>query len=273
MLRSFSLRKAGRLSEFFVDRLRPFIRRMPYQGFDLYYSKGTSLIGRIHGGAIYEPELTRHIVNLLSASQKPFFLDIGSNIGLIVLNVLAEIPNVVIHAFEPGPHQHLLFKRTIRANKLENRVVLHNAALGSDSGTTDFAIHSTIHASGDGFKDTGRAGPARYIRVKCETLDHWWESNGRPIVTVIKIDTEGSEFLVLKGASLLLNECQPVILMEIWPENIKPYAYEVEDIVAWFNEKSYNLYTLPGDAVNISNLGKYMGLQECFVAHPAGEMR
>jgi len=240
---------------------------MSYRGFDLYYSKGTSLIGRIHGGTIYEPEVTRYIVNLLARSQKPLFLDIGANIGLITLNVLAEIPDVIIHAFEPGPHQYSLFRKTIQANSLETRVRLHNTALTSKAGSNDFAIHNSADASGDGFEDTGRAGSARYIRVQCETLDHWWESNGRPSVTVVKIDTEGSEFLVLKGASLMLNVCRPTVLMEIWPENIKAYPFEVEDIVAWLNQKSYQLYTLPGEPVTASSLGNYMGLQEFFVAH------
>jgi len=240
---------------------------MSYQGFDLYYSKGTSLIGRIQGGAIYEPEVSRYIVSLLSRSQKPLFLDIGANIGLIALNVLAEIPGAIIHAFEPGPHQYYLFRKTIQANNLETQVILHNTALGSEAGTNDFSIHNTAHASGDGFKDTGRAGPARYIRVRSETLDHWWESNGRPSVSVVKIDTEGSEFLVLKGASLLLHVCRPIVLMEIWPDNIKVYPFEVEDIVVWLNQRSYQLYTLPGEPVNTSNLGNFIGLQEFFVAH------
>jgi hypothetical protein len=133
-------------------------------------------------------------------------------------------------------------------------------------GTLDFAIHNTAHASGDGFEDTGRAGPTRNIRVRCETLDEWWQSNGKPNVTVIKIDTEGSEFLVLKGASMLLHECQPIILMEIWPENIKAYPFRVEDILIWLNEKKYQLNTLDGDPVNLSNLKNYIGFHEFFVA-------
>ena len=272
MLSSLLPRKAGRIFDVFLDKLKPFIRSMSYRGFDLYYSKDTSLITRIQGGAIYEPEVSRYIVNLLSHSRKPFFLDIGANIGLVALNVLAEIPEVIIHAFEPGPHQYNLFRKTIQANRLETRVILHNTALASEAGTHDFAIHNSIHASGDGFEDTGRAGPARFIRVRCETLDHWWVSNGRPSVTAVKIDTEGSEFLVLKGALSLLRKCRPSILMEIWPENIKVYPFDVKGVVAGLNQMSYQLYTLSGDLVSTSNLNNYIGFQEFFVAHPVGEV-
>lgn len=266
MFRSFLARKAVRFLDVSFDRLVPFIRKTSYQGFDLYYSRGTSLIGRIQGCSIYEPDLSRCIVNLLSRSEKPLFLDVGANIGLVTLNILAEIPHTLIHAFEPSPHQYKLFKKTIHANGLENRVILHAAALSSEAGTCDFAIHNTVDASGDGFKDTGRAGPAHFITVECYTLDHWWELTGRPSVTAAKIDTEGSEFMVLQGARLLLDSCRPVVFMEIWPGNIKVYPFEVEDIISWLNQKGYGLYTLAGDPVNIFNVKNYLGLHESFVA-------
>jgi precorrin-6B methylase 2 len=58
------------------------------------------------------------IVAELTKAATPTFLDVGANIGLMTLNVLASVPSARIHAFEPGPDQRSLLERTIAANRL-----------------------------------------------------------------------------------------------------------------------------------------------------------
>jgi FkbM family methyltransferase len=263
------LRAAKKIFKLFVDYLKPFIRKKKYRKYILYYSRGTSLINHIARTKIYEPELSSFIVRTLQLSgDKPIFVDVGANIGLITLNVLAELPKTIIYAFEPGPHQYSLFKKTIEANNLNDRVFLNNKALSNKQGRSRFAVHETKHSSGDGFLFTGRAKSARYIFVDCQTLDDWWKINNKKNIKLIKIDTEGSELMVLEGAEKVIENCQPFIVLEIWPKNLEVYPYGVEDILSWFNKQNYIVYTLNGHVVNSFNIQKYLGLFDSFVAFP-----
>jgi FkbM family methyltransferase len=263
------LKLVKKILEFFFDYLKPFIRKKKYRNYVLYYSRGTSLIDHIARTKIYEPELSSFIVRTLKLnSEKPVFVDVGANIGLITLNVLADLPQTIIYAFEPGPHQYALLKKTIEANNLKDRVFLYKKALSNKPGRSRFAVHETKHSSGDGFLFTGRAKSAQYISVDCQTLDNWWKINNKKNIKLIKIDTEGSELMVLDGAKKVIENCQPFIVLEIWPKNLEVYPYGVEDILFWFDKQNYTVYTLNGNVVNSSNIEKYLGVFDSFVAFP-----
>ncbi len=244
-----------------------FIKRRKYRGFWLYYSKGTSLVGRIKRSAsIYEPELSARIVRELGRTKTPIVLDVGANIGLITLNVLSELQQVMVYAFEPGRHQYALFAKTISTNNLEDKVTLYSDALSHSSGIRTFAAHRSRDSSGDGFLDTGRAGPVRFATVSCPTMDQWWISNYKPKVKVVKLDTERSEMWILRGATDCLRECRPVLFLEIWPENLNAHGYAAQDVLSWLNQNDYDLSTLNDEPVDFHNCQSYFGLQESFIA-------
>lgn len=231
-----------------VDDLLPHGRRtMSYKGFKVVYSRRTSLVERIRQYGDYEPEITRAIAAELGSATKTL-VDVGANIGLISLGVLAEVPGARIFAFEPGRHQHDLFRGTIRRNGLERAITLSPLALSDRPGRAEFAVHSTRHSSGDGFVDTGRAGPSRIVSVETDTLDRWWERSGRPSIDVIKIDTEGSELLVLRGASEVLTHCRPVLFLEIHPPNVRGYTYSTDDVRWHVEGQGYRLEAVSGES-------------------------
>jgi FkbM family methyltransferase len=263
------LKLVKNIFKLFVDYLKPFIREKEYRKYILYYSRGTSLIDHIARTKIYEPEVSSFIIRMLQLSgEKPIFVDVGANIGLITLNVLAELPQTTIYAFEPGPHQYSLFTKTIESNNLKDRVFLYKKALSDQQGHSLFAVHETKHSSGDGFLFTGRAKSVRYIFVDCQTLDNWWKINDEKNINLIKIDTEGSELMVLNGARKVIETCQPFIVLEIWPKNLEVYPYSAKDILTWFNEQNYMVYTLNGHMVNSFNIEKYLESFDSFVASP-----
>src|SRR6185295_8133105 len=135
----------------FLDSRKPYLNSIRYMGFNLYYSRGYSLINRIRFGnpdRIYERELCEHIARELKNSGSKKFLDIGANIGLITLYILGMVPESVVYAFEPAPHQHELFRTTIFANRLESRVVLEKKALGKEDGSATFFIHDAVYSAG-----------------------------------------------------------------------------------------------------------------------------
>ena len=265
------VKKIRREAIHFIDEFKPFVRTVQYKGVRLYYSKGTSIVesnsaNPVRFGGTYEPLETAIIVETLNNNSSPIFVDIGANIGLISMNVLAEVPKVVIHAFEPGPHQYSLLEKTVKNNGLENRVSLYQKAIGTKNGKMNFYMHSKKHSSGDGFLDTKRAGKTNVCSVDVTTLDTWWDAVGRPKVNTIKMDIEGAELFALKGAQTLMSRCRAVILLEIHPANLLPYPYSASDILAWLNEHEYHLKTISNEIVTFDNFSSVLKHETSFVA-------
>jgi len=232
---------------------------MVYCGFDLSYGSGMSIVARTRKEGVFEQQLCSDIVKFLSKQENPTFLDIGGNIGLISLYVLANSPNSKVYVFEPGRLQFDLFSRTVQTNSLGDRVALYNVALGEESGEREFFIHDKREAAKDGFRDTGRGGTARVTAVHVDTLDAWWKDIGRPVINVIKIDTEGAELLILRGGSECIAATRPRIYLEIEARNLDVYPYTPGDILSWLHSNEYELFSLGGGLIkDTSSLEQYL---------------
>jgi FkbM family methyltransferase len=249
------------------DKYGPETRKISYKGFKVYFSRGTSLIERIRQTGHYEPETVEAIVSALK-THKGALVDVGANIGLISLATLSEIPSLKVFAFEPGPHQRKYFALTIAKNNLGRYIKLSPLAMGDKRASATFYTHDPRHVSGDGLLDTGRAGTAQAIKVKVETLDHWWQEQGKPEVSVLKLDIEGAELLALRGAQKFLKVCRPTIFIEIHSLNLKNYPYGAEDVFDFLKKAGYQLYTYSSKEVrSYATLIK----ETDFIAKPARE--
>ena len=243
-------------------RVKRSIERNPdeiykYCGFLLPYKVSPAIARVLESGEYWEDKLTKTIIGLLSslATPRPLVLDIGANVGLVTLGIVAASHSVNVCAFEPAPFQRRLLKKTISTNDLGDRIHVYEIAFGAEKGKASFATHFGIDASGlDGFFDTGAGGLASQITVNVDKLDNWWIANGSPKVDIIKLDTEGSELWVLQGANQLLQTCKPTLFIEIYPEWLKHYSYSPQDVLVWLKDHGYCLYTLEGKQVPASEL-------------------
>lgn len=251
-----------------IDNRGAEVCRIEYRGRTLLYGRGDSLIKKIRNGRIFEEKMCRAIVDDLAKKQGSGFLDIGANIGLISLYVLSERPNTKIYAFEPGPYQSEYFEKTIAENKLETQIELTRNALGDRNEKVTFMTHFAQSSSGDGLIDTKRAGAAIPVTVDMTTLDLWWSSAKKPNIGVVKIDTEGAELWILRGAEKFLEEMKPVIFLEIETKNLQVYPYTRNDILKWFIEHSYNLYTLDNELCTLENFSSFIGKYDTYIARP-----
>lgn len=252
-----------------IDRLSFFGARSNYRGFKVYHSVGDSLIRRIRIQQTYEPEVTLALIRYLRELESPVFVDIGANIGLISLNVLASIPRARIFAFEPGKTQFEHLSRTIKSNGLEGRLTGYNVGLSRENGWETFYIHGAKDSSGDGFNDTGRAGDAQQIQVQVTKLDTWWENQGEPEINVLKVDTEGAEMMVFEGCTRILSELKPVILFEVHPANLASYPYQADDVIGYLTGFGYQVSTLSGKLVSDVNLSSVLTLNNDLIAVPS----
>lgn len=139
--------------------------------------------------------------------------DLGANIGTWSLLCKTLIPSVVIHAFEPTPVYQEGFSRS--TSGLQN-IVLHKVGAGAESRKATFNLsgHSSSFLSVSenllrmypGEKKTGE------ITVDMVRLDDYVQSQGLPLPDLMKLDVEGYELEVLKGAINCMKHCRYIIL-------------------------------------------------------------
>jgi FkbM family methyltransferase len=147
---------------------------------------------------------------LLSSVAPDLVLDVGANRGQFSLVARATHPQTPIHAFEPQPGEAAIYRKLMAHRP---GIVLHELALGDQPGEADLHISrrrdsSSLLPIGDLqaklFPATEEVGTHR---VKVVTLDslkaHW--STARRIL--LKLDVQGFELAVLRGAPDTLCQC------------------------------------------------------------------
>jgi len=252
----------------FVTNIGALVCQRTYQGFTVYYNRGNALIDRLRKEQYFERELCERIIGDLENSKKKIFLDIGANIGLMTLSVLARVPKTSVFAFEPGPLQAGFFEKTVAENKLTDRVTFYRKALGESTGTATFFVHDGADVAKDGFKNTGRGEGGHEISVTVDTLDHWWQTAGKPKVAVVKIDTEGAELFVLKGGAEFLSTVKPVLYLEVEPSNLAVYPYTATDIIRFLDSVGYAVSTLGDMMVTLENINEFTKKFDTYRAFP-----
>ena len=139
------------------------------------------------------------------------FLDIGANVGKysIMLGKRMGVDGRVL-AFEPEPNNIKSLKKNIELNRVNNIDIIEKACSNS-KGEIDFYLSSN---NTGGHSITAKTN--NKITVQADTLDNILKERGVSRVDMVKIDVEGAEYLVLRGASIMLRKFRPKIIFESW---------------------------------------------------------
>jgi FkbM family methyltransferase len=159
-----------------------------HSGFDRYISP------RIRERGSWEPFETRIMYALLRPGD--VFIDIGANIGWhTVMSGLRVGGAGRVFAFEPEGSNADLLERNVALNELKN-VKVFRCALSERTGTS--ALVKSATNMGDHRIAAGSTG----LTVPVDTLDHLVASGGVDLARarIVKIDTQGAEAMVLRGA-------------------------------------------------------------------------
>jgi FkbM family methyltransferase len=141
-------------------------------------------------------------------------LDVGASLGLwtVPLAKVAREVGARVWAFEPHPQNHQWLERNVALNGLEDTVTIHRCALGDAVGEARMGIGET-----QDFQQGGNAAinvdseSALGVLVPIKRLDDFAIPAS---VSAMKIDVEGYEISVLRGAKELIARDRPVILGE-----------------------------------------------------------
>jgi FkbM family methyltransferase len=122
-------------------------------------------------------------------------LDVGANIGMFSLAVANRFPEADIYAFEPSPEAYPRLAENVKLNGSSNVKPVNRAVYSSSSvlGFSDSRSTTSAHIT--------ETGPTL---VQAVTLDDFCIERGICRVGLLKIDVEGAELEVLKGANRTL---------------------------------------------------------------------
>ncbi|TRY30330.1 FkbM family methyltransferase [Aliiglaciecola sp. M165] len=163
----------------------------------------------------YQPEELKIIKNILSKLDEPVAIDVGANTGHHSL-FMSQFCSVV-HCFEPESENYRFLVR----NSLVNRasLVLNNCALSDFSGSQTLWLDKFNNGKHSLFREHVNAqGKTQMVEV--QTLDEYCKENRVNNISFIKIDVEGAEASVIKGAREIVYRDKPVILFEVTPTSI-----------------------------------------------------
>jgi FkbM family methyltransferase len=151
------------------------------------------------------------------------FVDVGANVGLFaVLGGRRVGANGTVVAVEPHPRVHAYLRENLALNGLQH-VQAHQVAVGAEAGQ---AFLSDRHAD-----DQNALASDGTVAVSVVPLDTLLRDVGP--IRLLKIDVEGHELAVLRGASAVLQRCDAVLL-ELWGDEVPSElaAFDVRTIHA-----------------------------------------
>lgn len=156
------------------------------------------------------------------------FFDVGANAGFMSLSVATHFHDEVrVFAFEPQPSLARSVAVSAHLNNLK-RCHVFETMLGAKDGTAElYLVAHAIHASA-----IARKSGAAVIERPVWRLDSLIAAGVVPPPAVVKIDVEGAEFDVLRGAERLLGEQPPCLILEA-DENMERFGYGLHDLLAY----------------------------------------
>lgn len=182
----------------------------------------------------WEPETLPAFLRLVTPGA--VVVDVGANTGLFSVLAARRQPDAEVHAIEPVPRVFELLRHNVLLNGLSN-VTCHQLAFSDSSDTAvmyvpreDLPIMASMLP--DWRSDVDQ------IEVSARTLDDFAAHLGKPI-DVLKIDTEGTEALVLAGGMQTLNKDQPFVVCEVLLA-----GQTADHLTDLMNSAGYSIYLL-----------------------------
>jgi FkbM family methyltransferase len=196
----------------------------------------------LSGGALnelYDRQTAEIIQRVVKADSS--CVDVGCHEGSILDVILRQAPRARHFAFEPLPH---LFAKLREKYAAMPNVELHDTALSDAPGESTFQ-HVVTNPAYSGILRRRFDRPNEEvveIRVRLERLDTVVPRD-HPI-RLIKIDVEGAELQVLRGASGILERCKPFVVFEHGQGSSEFYGTRPHDVHDFLTERGMRISTL-----------------------------
>ena len=187
---------------------------------------------------VAEPQVIDELNSFVKMSRDLHCLiDAGAEYGLFSLAFTSR-SGARAYALDPSPATLPVLLENVRLNPA-HRIEAVNAALGESGGTLQMAFDGImLHAA----STRTLAAGAKLHSVPVVTIDRFSAERGLA-PDAIKIDVEGYELAVLRGASETLARCHPTIFLEIHPQDLAATGATAAELFAWLRDRGYRFFS------------------------------
>jgi FkbM family methyltransferase len=206
----------------------------------------------------HEPELTQLFRSVLRPGD--VCVDLGANEGYFSVVAAAAVgPRGAVHCIEPQSRLQEVLRRNFAANELNN-VEIHRVAINEGGGPTRLFLRPTTNSGASSLTRHWKIGSASEL-VPAITLDRLFADAGLAHVRLLKVDCEGAEWSVFRGASHILAQRTIEIIAMMYHPTICGSG-KCDEIHATLIRSGYSLiqisgnciYNLPSAAPNLLDL-------------------
>lgn len=175
-------------------------------------------------------------------------MDIGANVGSHALPMASYVgESGRVYAFEPVPWAIAKLRRNITLNRFNN-LMLEQIALSDVNDEVEMKLRASFKIDAkSGVGENGKIdedwwSECDLVRVKLSTLDSYVTDHQIHRLDLIKLDVDGFEGKVIRGAMDTLRKFKPYIIMEIAPAWLEMRGDNVRDILQLLETLDYKLY-------------------------------
>jgi FkbM family methyltransferase len=175
-------------------------------------------------------------------------LDIGAHHGYYSLLASQKVgPTGRVIAFEPSLRERRNLLQHLRLNACAN-VQVEETALGDTDGSAEFFIVKGKETGCNSLRPPDVRQPTKAVEVRVARLDDYVRQRNLTSVDFVKMDVEGAELAVLKGATEFLARLpRPIIFCEVQELRTRPWGYAAREIVDFLRHRGFSWYVPSAD--------------------------
>jgi FkbM family methyltransferase len=177
---------------------------------------------------------------LFTLCQKGYtVIDVGTNIGYVLLKFAQIVgPQGKVYGFEPDPFNYFKCLHNLSLNKFTN-IHVENCGLGHLRGSFNLSVDTNSNRGGN--RITLGDNSKEMVKVKVIKLDNFIAMHHIPKIDLVKIDVEGFELNVLKGAENIIKQHQPTLFIELDDNNLKQQGQSARELVEFVVNLGYQV--------------------------------
>jgi FkbM family methyltransferase len=191
----------------------------------------------------YDRQLHQMLVNTCKPSMVCF--DIGSNLGEVALHMaMLAGPEGKVIGIDPNPNAFRRLQEHVVMNNLESVIECLPIAVSNKAGELQlsFPDEGADNQGLGSVVNTSQPGVSKVRTVRTQTIDDLVHQYALQRVDLIKMDTQGSEPLILEGAEYTIRQFAPDIILEISPNDLAFLKMTSVDLVRRIEQYGYALH-------------------------------
>jgi len=219
----------------------PVLKLEDYNG-SFKLATSSDLFARVIRDRTYEPEMAHLVEEFLPRNRD--VIDVGANVGFFAVKFAKLIARQKVLAVEPTENALRFLRDNLRRNEVDNRVTVFPGVASDKEGSVElnFIAGKEEYSSIGVIAHPSVAGQNQdLIKVSAKTLDSLAEENSIS-AGFLKVDVEGAEHLVFKGAKEILKKHRPIVLSELCDPLLRRNNSSAQEVIQMLRDQSYDIY-------------------------------